>query len=161
MCAQYGRDRHGRMRLARPYASHGLGQLGHVGHTGMLVYTGEPHRHIGFWVRPCESGRVIYTAKANLGRVGPHGRPHRHNCKKAIPRENGKVIVVEIILKEDGSGVLDEIGFIFDLVMIAHTNGKERTEVEWKKILEGGSFSHYKIINIPDLLSIIEAYPDD
>ncbi|PPD88672.1 hypothetical protein GOBAR_DD14386 [Gossypium barbadense] len=81
-------------------------------------------------------------------------------CKKTIPRENGKVIMVEIILKEDGIGVFDEIGFIFDLLMIAHTNGKERTEVEWKKILEGGSFSHYKIINIPDLLSIIEAYPD-
>ncbi|KAL1179820.1 hypothetical protein V6Z11_A03G186100 [Gossypium hirsutum] len=83
------------------------------------------------------------------------------NCKKAIPKENGKVIIIEIILKEDGSGVFDEIGFILDLAMIAHTNGKERTEVEWKKILEGGGFFHYKIINIPSLLSIIEAYPDD
>lgn len=83
------------------------------------------------------------------------------NCKKAIPRENGKVIIVEIILKEDGSGVFDEIGFLFDLVMMTHANGKERTEVEWKKILEGGGFSHHKIINIPALVSIIEAYPDD
>ncbi|TYJ43756.1 hypothetical protein E1A91_A03G174800v1 [Gossypium mustelinum] len=82
------------------------------------------------------------------------------NCKKAIPRENGKVILVEIILKEDGSGVFDDIGFVMDLVMIAHTNGKERTEAEWKKILGGGGFSHYKIINIPALFSIIEAYPD-
>nr|KJB17918.1 hypothetical protein B456_003G024100 [Gossypium raimondii] len=82
------------------------------------------------------------------------------NCKKAIPRENGKVIIVEIILKEDGSGVFDDIGFVMDLVMFAHTNGKERTEAEWKKILEGGGFSHYKIINIPALVSIIEAYPD-
>ncbi|KAG4177107.1 hypothetical protein ERO13_A11G293300v2 [Gossypium hirsutum] len=82
------------------------------------------------------------------------------NCRKAIPRENGKVIIVEIILKEDGSGVFDEIGFLLDLVMIAHANGKERTEAEWKKILEGGGFSHYKIINIPALASIIEAYPD-
>ncbi|KAA3482745.1 RS-norcoclaurine 6-O-methyltransferase [Gossypium australe] len=39
-------------------------------------------------------------------------------------------------------------------VFTVHHSSKE---VEWKKILEGGSFSHYKIINIPDLLSIIEA----
>ncbi|KAB2042342.1 hypothetical protein ES319_D02G209000v1 [Gossypium barbadense] len=82
------------------------------------------------------------------------------NCKKAIPRENGKVIIVEIILKEDGSGVFDDIGFVMDLVMFAHNSGKERTEAEWKKILEGGGFSHYKIINIPAMVSIIEAYPD-
>ncbi|MFQ6623523.1 hypothetical protein Gotur_004191 [Gossypium turneri] len=82
------------------------------------------------------------------------------NCKKAIPRENGKVIIVEIILKEDGSGVFDDIGFVMDLVIFVHTNGKERTKAEWKKILEGGGFSHYKIINIPALVSIIEVYLD-
>ncbi|KAJ6952732.1 xanthohumol 4'-O-methyltransferase [Populus alba x Populus x berolinensis] len=44
-------------------------------------------------------------------------------------------------------------------MMLAHsTNGKEKTELEWKKLLEEGGFPPYKIINIPALPSIIEAY---
>ncbi|XVF58040.1 hypothetical protein PTKIN_Ptkin07bG0030500 [Pterospermum kingtungense] len=83
------------------------------------------------------------------------------NCMKAIPRENGKVIIVDIVVKEDGKGPFDEMGFIFDLLMMAHcSGGKERTEAEWKKLLEEGSLSRYKIINIPALTSIIEAYPE-
>jgi hypothetical protein len=50
---------------------------------------------------------------------------------------------------------------VMDLVMFAMTTGgKERTEQEWKKLLEEGGFSRYKIIKIPALESIIEAYPD-
>ncbi|XWS54220.1 hypothetical protein CRYUN_Cryun10bG0070700 [Craigia yunnanensis] len=79
------------------------------------------------------------------------------NCTKAIPKENGKVIIAEFVLKSDGSGPFDDMGFIFDLLMIAHSSGgKERTELEWKKILEEGGYSRYKIINIPALPSIIE-----
>ncbi|XP_039054630.1 xanthohumol 4-O-methyltransferase-like [Hibiscus syriacus] len=84
------------------------------------------------------------------------------NCRKAIPRGKGKVIIVEVVLKPDGNGLYDDLGFVLDLVMIAHTRcGKERTEVEWKRILEQGGFSRYNIIDIPALTSIIEAYPDD
>ncbi|XP_021297329.1 (R,S)-reticuline 7-O-methyltransferase-like isoform X2 [Herrania umbratica] len=83
------------------------------------------------------------------------------NCRKAIPRENGKVIIVECVLKPDGTDPFDDMGFIFDLLMIAHSSGgKERTELEWKKILEEGGFPRYKIINIPAFPSIIEAYPE-
>jgi len=50
---------------------------------------------------------------------------------------------------------------VMDLVMLAQTTGgKERTEQEWKKLLEEGGFSRYKIIKIPAFESIIEAYPD-
>ncbi|KAK9027501.1 hypothetical protein V6N11_067334 [Hibiscus sabdariffa] len=84
------------------------------------------------------------------------------NCRKAIPRGKGKVIIVDIVVKPDGDGPFDDTRFVFDLVMIAHCRGgKERTEVEWKRILEQGGFSCYKIINIPTLTSIIEAYPYD
>ncbi|KAL4360857.1 hypothetical protein GQ457_04G005500 [Hibiscus cannabinus] len=83
------------------------------------------------------------------------------NCRNAIPRKEGKVIIVEVVVKLDGNGPFDDMGFVFDLLMLAHSGGgKERTEAEWKKILEGGGFSRYKIINIPALTSIIEAYPD-
>ncbi|XP_022761190.1 desmethylxanthohumol 6'-O-methyltransferase-like [Durio zibethinus] len=82
------------------------------------------------------------------------------NCRNAIPAETGKVILVECVLQPDGSGLFDDVRLIFDLLMLAHcSGGKERTELEWKKILKEGGFPRYKIINIPALPSIIEAYP--
>ncbi|KAJ7981428.1 O-methyltransferase [Quillaja saponaria] len=82
------------------------------------------------------------------------------NCRKAIPEKGGKLIIVESVLKADGNGVFDEIGVVFDLLMIAHTSGgRERSELEWKRILKEGGFPHYKIIKIQALPSIIEAYP--
>lgn len=81
------------------------------------------------------------------------------NCKKAIPERNGKVIIVEVVLKEEGDGRFDEMGLVFDLLMIAHSSGgKERTEIQWKRLLEEAGFPRYNIITIPALPSIIEAY---
>ncbi|XP_050206521.1 xanthohumol 4-O-methyltransferase-like [Mercurialis annua] len=81
------------------------------------------------------------------------------NCRKAIPEKTGKVMIVDIVLKPEGDGLFDDTGLVFDLLMIAHTEGAERTEVEWKKLLEEAGFPRYKIINIPAMTSIIEAYP--
>ncbi|XP_061994403.1 xanthohumol 4-O-methyltransferase-like [Rosa rugosa] len=82
------------------------------------------------------------------------------NCRKAIPERSGKVIIVDVVLEPNGDGMFDDTGLVFDLLMIAHTSGgKERTESEWKKILEQAGFPRYKIIKIPALLSIIEAFP--
>ncbi|XP_030459439.1 xanthohumol 4-O-methyltransferase-like [Syzygium oleosum] len=82
------------------------------------------------------------------------------NCRKAIPEKNGKVIIAEMVLKPEGDGMLHGTGLVLDLVMMAHcTGGKERDELEWKKILEEGGFPRYNIIKTPSLISIIEAYP--
>ena len=70
------------------------------------------------------------------------------------------MIIVECILKPEGSGPFDDMPFVLDLLMIAHSSGgKERTELEWKKILEEGGFPRYKIVDIAALPCIIEAYP--
>lgn len=62
------------------------------------------------------------------------------NCRKAIPEKTGKVIIVDMVLKPDGNELFDETGLAFDLVMMVNTEGgKERTELEWKKILEKGA----------------------
>ncbi|KAJ9686613.1 hypothetical protein PVL29_015471 [Vitis rotundifolia] len=67
------------------------------------------------------------------------------NCRKAIPKKTGKIIIVDALL--------------FNLVMIAHNiNEKERTEVEWKKLLEEGGFLRYRILKTSTLPMIIEAY---
>ncbi|KDP24163.1 hypothetical protein JCGZ_25820 [Jatropha curcas] len=82
------------------------------------------------------------------------------NCRKAIPEKKGKVIIVDIVLKPEGNDLFDDTGLVFDLLMIAHSSGgKERTEAEWKILLEEGGFPRYNIIKIPALTSIIEAFP--
>ncbi|KAI4331921.1 hypothetical protein L6164_016867 [Bauhinia variegata] len=81
-------------------------------------------------------------------------------CKEAIPEERGKVIIVDFVLKPEGDGIFDDTGFVFDLLMIAHASGgRERTELEWKKVLQEAGFPRYNIITIKALPSIIEAYP--
>ncbi|XP_052207974.1 xanthohumol 4-O-methyltransferase-like [Diospyros lotus] len=83
------------------------------------------------------------------------------NCRKAILEKTGKVILMEVIMKPDGENVFDNTGFVLDLLMLAHSSGgKERTEAEWKLVLEKGGFPRYNIIRIPALPSIIEAYPN-
>jgi hypothetical protein len=83
------------------------------------------------------------------------------NCRKAIQQKIGKVIIVEVVLEKDGNDLFDETRMALDLLMMAHsTGGKERTELEWKKLLEEAGFGRYKIIKIPTIPSIIEAYPD-
>lgn len=83
------------------------------------------------------------------------------NCRQAVADErNGKVIIVEIVLKPDGDEVFDESRMCFDLLMMAHTTGgKERTESEWNDLLQQAGFPRYNIIKIPAIPSIIEAYP--
>ncbi|EOX99375.1 hypothetical protein QUC31_014679 [Theobroma cacao] len=82
------------------------------------------------------------------------------NCRDAIPSETGKVILVECVLQPDGSGLFDDVSLILDLVMLAHSSGgKQRTELEWKKLLNEAGFPRYKVLNIPALPCIIEAYP--
>ncbi|XP_042519729.1 (R,S)-reticuline 7-O-methyltransferase-like [Macadamia integrifolia] len=83
------------------------------------------------------------------------------NCRKALPEKNGKIIIVEVVLEPEGKGLFAETGLVLDLLMIAHTSGgKERTKIEWKKLLEEAGFPSHKIIQIPALPSIIEAYPE-
>ncbi|KAF8007925.1 hypothetical protein BT93_K1812 [Corymbia citriodora subsp. variegata] len=81
------------------------------------------------------------------------------SCRKALPKENGVAIIADIVLRPDGDGLLYDVQMGFDLTMMILTGGKERSEPEWKKILEEGGFPRYNIIQTASLLSIIEAFP--
>ncbi|KAL7596057.1 hypothetical protein Lser_V15G29989 [Lactuca serriola] len=82
------------------------------------------------------------------------------NCRKAIPMDTGKVIIVEIVQHPGQHDLLNDVRVPFDLTMFAYfSRGRERTEGEWKKLLEEGGFHRYKIIYIPEIVSIIEAFP--
>ncbi|KAJ7279243.1 hypothetical protein O6H91_11G083800 [Diphasiastrum complanatum] len=81
------------------------------------------------------------------------------NCYRALP-ETGKVIVIDIVL--DPSKKTDpysNVRYSFDLLMFAHTNGGlERTREEWHNLLTRAGFQSYKIVPIPNLQFMIEAY---
>lgn len=91
------------------------------------------------------------------------------NCRKAIiSKKTGKLIIVEIVLEKEGYNnnnneddtLFDDTALMLDVAMIAyHSGGKERTAEQWKALLTRGGFSLSRIVNIPALPSIIEAFP--
>jgi hypothetical protein len=81
------------------------------------------------------------------------------NCRKAIPENTGKIIIVDAVLELQDNNIFEEPQITLDLVMMMCTSGKERTEVEWKRLLEEGGFPRYTIIKIQARQCIIEAYP--
>nr|GEZ09861.1 desmethylxanthohumol 6'-O-methyltransferase-like [Tanacetum cinerariifolium] len=64
------------------------------------------------------------------------------NCRKAISKKTGKLIIVEIVQDPKGEDFFDDMRLTYDLVMFSHfSNGRERTELEWEKLLTEGGFS--------------------
>ncbi|KAI8553964.1 hypothetical protein RHMOL_Rhmol05G0058400 [Rhododendron molle] len=81
-------------------------------------------------------------------------------CREAIPKDKGKVIIVEAVVEEDNKDKLEYVRLMLDMVMMAHTNkGKERTSKEWAYVLSESGFSRHTIKNIKAVQSVIEAYP--
>ncbi|XP_076889153.1 xanthohumol 4-O-methyltransferase-like [Bidens hawaiensis] len=82
------------------------------------------------------------------------------NCRKALSKESGKLIIVDIVRQPITRDIFYDVRVTYDLVMFAHfSGGRERTEREWKRLLEEGGFGRHNIIKIPALQSIIEAFP--
>ncbi|CAH1453308.1 unnamed protein product [Lactuca virosa] len=81
------------------------------------------------------------------------------NCRKAIHVDTGKVIIVEIVQQPAQDDLVNDVHVSLDLVMSAYfSNGRERTEGEWKKLLGESGFYRYNIIYIHEIVSIIEAF---
>ncbi|XP_060676160.1 acetylserotonin O-methyltransferase-like [Ziziphus jujuba] len=85
-------------------------------------------------------------------------------CREAIPKEKGKVIMVEaVILEKDDAKEEDDLSdvkLMLDMVIMAHTNtGKERTLKDWVYVLGQAGFSRHTIRPIDAIQSVIEAFP--
>ncbi|KAL2332586.1 hypothetical protein Fmac_013799 [Flemingia macrophylla] len=77
-------------------------------------------------------------------------------CREAIPKENGRVIIVEAVIEEDKYDGLKNVGLMLDMVMMAHTNfGKERTLKEWEYVIKTAGFSSYTVKPIHAVQSVI------
>lgn len=82
-------------------------------------------------------------------------------CKEAIPKENGKVIIIEAVIREDEEeeDKYSDLRLALDMVMLAHTSGKERTGEEWEFVIKAAGFSHFTVKHIEAVVAIIQAYP--
>jgi hypothetical protein len=77
------------------------------------------------------------------------------NCRKAMAAD-GKVLLIEMILPEDGSGSFSKL---LDLNMLVMTGGRERTKGEFSRLLDAAGFRINRIIPTLAPQSIIEAQP--
>ncbi len=68
--------------------------------------------------------------------------------------ENGKVLIVEMVIPEGNEPSPSKI---LDLQMLIGTGGKERTEKEYRKLLEAAGFRLTRVVPTRSPLSIVEA----
>ncbi|WCJ18044.1 O-methyltransferase family protein [Euphorbia peplus] len=82
-------------------------------------------------------------------------------CKEAIPKEKGKVIIIDAVLSEEKTDdEFETARLLLDMVMMAHTNtGKERTSKEWDFVIQKAGFSSHSITSIASVQSLIQCFP--
>jgi len=77
------------------------------------------------------------------------------NTRTVIP-SNGKLILAETVVP---NGPASHPGKLIDIEMLVFLKGKERTEPEWRKLLEGAGFRLNRIVETKSPLNLIEAVP--
>jgi hypothetical protein len=77
------------------------------------------------------------------------------NCRRAM-RRSDKLIVIESVIR---SGNELTLGKVLDLVMLAVTGGRERTEPEYRALLEASGFRLTRVIKTDAGIDVIEAVP--
>lgn len=78
----------------------------------------------------------------------------RH-CRDAMD-ENGRVLIIDAVVPEDNEHSLVKG---IDLLMLAASDGRERSEHELAALLAGAGMRLLRVVPTPSLLSIIEAAP--
>jgi hypothetical protein len=75
------------------------------------------------------------------------------NCRKAI-KEDGTLLIRDNVLTDR-----DEFGSQLDMTMMIMTGGQERTESEWKNLLQSAGFLLNRVYKKEGQLDLIEAKP--
>jgi hypothetical protein len=82
-------------------------------------------------------------------------------CRAVVPPA-GSLLVIEFVLPDVVSAPMPELAgrFMSDLNMMAVTGGRERSEREWRQLMEEAGFTLARNIPVPALdISILEAHP--
>jgi O-methyltransferase domain/Dimerisation domain len=77
------------------------------------------------------------------------------NCRNAI-KSDGRLLLVDVVIP---SGRKPHFGKFIDLNMLVMTGGLERTEEEFRRLLEASGFRLVRVISTDSPISIIEAAP--
>ncbi|MEV5809790.1 methyltransferase [Streptomyces parvulus] len=77
------------------------------------------------------------------------------NCRRAMT-DGGRLVLVEMVLPP---GDDDHPGKFLDLVMLALTGGRERTESQYRELLAAAGFDLVRVVPTDSAVSIIEAVP--
>lgn len=83
------------------------------------------------------------------------------NCRAVVPA-TGTLLVIEFVLPDIVREPAPELvtRFLSDLNMLAVTSGRERSEHEWRHLLEESGFTLTRNIPVPEMdMSILEARP--
>lgn len=107
------------------------------------------------------AGADVYMLKHVLhGRRDPEAIAILRNCGAVMPA-NGTLLVIEFILPAVVSHAdpLMEIRLMSDLNMLAVTGGRERSECEWRNLLEAAGFRLAGVYAAGSELGILEARP--
>jgi hypothetical protein len=83
------------------------------------------------------------------------------NCRAVVP-QTGSLLVIEFVLPDIVREPAPELvtRFLSDLNMLAVTSGRERSEHEWRQLLEAADFTLARNIPVPEMdVSILEARP--
>lgn len=108
------------------------------------------------------AGADVYMLKHVLHGCDDEGAAGMlRNCRSVLP-PGGRVLLIEFVLPDvvDHSDADLEIRLMSDLNMLAVTGGKERSAIEWKRLLGHAGFECVRIVAVPgEPVSIIEAIP--
>jgi hypothetical protein len=77
------------------------------------------------------------------------------NCRKVIPN-NGRLLIVEAVVP---TGNESSLAKVFDMVMLVLPGGIERTEEEYKVLLEQAGFQLSSVTPTTSVVSIVEGKP--
>ncbi|PKA48034.1 (RS)-norcoclaurine 6-O-methyltransferase [Apostasia shenzhenica] len=81
-------------------------------------------------------------------------------CKEAFDGHNGKVIIVDIVIKDvEDNENMQSVKLFYDMMMMVNFGGKERTESEWRSILLKAGFTNCKFTPLMTLEHVIVARP--
>jgi hypothetical protein len=79
------------------------------------------------------------------------------NCRSAMPA-NGRLLLAEFVLPD---GPEPFHGKWFDLAMMVVTGGQERTEAEYRRLVDASGFDWRRVVPTAGELSIVEATPSE
>jgi O-methyltransferase domain/Dimerisation domain len=77
------------------------------------------------------------------------------NCRRAMNR-NSRLLIVEMVLP---GGDTPHLGKMLDIIMLAIPGGQERTEPEYRALLDKAGFQLKRVVPTESAVSVVEAVP--